>query len=128
MKQHYDKPRESTAGVARPDSAPLPFEVVNVSAEGTPDARLQRPRHQLRHPGGKFARPGYGGYDAVTGCHMPDVRDHSVLRSPVPRPQPMATDWSGGPTFSEQAHAYQCGGPGRCAYPSFHFGQEDGAR
>jgi len=111
----YDKPRESTAGPACPDS--VPFEIENISAEAA--GPFQRPRHQLRHPGGKFAREGFGGYDAVTGCHMPDVRDHSVLHSPA-RPQPMAADWSQAPTYAEITHARQCAGEGRCAFPGLH--------
>ena len=113
--KHYDKPRESTSGPARPDS--VPFEIENVSAEGTPDVR---PKHQLRHRGGRFRRDGMGGIDVVSSRYFPNVRDHSILHSPVLRPQPMAADWSNQPTYAEITHARQCGGPGRCALPGLH--------
>lgn len=122
---NYDRPRESTSGPARPDSQPG-FDVVNVSAEGTPDARLQRPpRHSLRGPDGRMIKPGFGGYSAIDGSWM-NERNCSVLHSPVARPEPMAADWSAGPTHAQRAHDYQCGGPGRCAYPSMCQGIQDG--
>jgi len=120
---NYDVPRESTSGPARPES--LPIEVVNVSASGTPDARLQRPRHSLRGPDGRMIKPGFGGYSAIDGSWM-NERNCSVLHSPVARPDTPAPDWSTGPTYAEITHARQCGGPGNCGYPRcFHEGLED---
>jgi len=119
-----DLPGESPSGPVSSADAIGGF--VNVSAEGTPDARLQRPRHTLRHPGGRFAKDGMGGFDAVSGCYLPDVRDHSVLHSPVPKPQAQAADWSGdGPVSQQVASHYGsnhlCSG-GNC-YPQAFFNQ-----
>jgi hypothetical protein len=49
-----------------------------------------------RHPNGRYARPGYGGRDGVTGEYHADRRNLAVLYSPAPRPRPDAPDWSSG--------------------------------
>ena len=67
-----------------------------------------------------------GGIEAVSGRSLADVRDHSVLQSPVSPPQPKAADWSGQLTTAEIIHARQCGGRGHCAYPSMCQGIQDG--
>jgi hypothetical protein len=114
--------------VDRPVDAPpdgeLPFPVLNVSAEGTPDARLQRPRHSLRHAGGRFRTDGMGGYDHVTQTWLPNVRDHSVLVSPIPRPKPSAVNWGLGPSVAETVafsygNSHICHGS-ECPYIQFH--------
>ena len=124
-----DLPGESPSGPVSSAEAidGLPFE--NVSAEATPDARLQRPRHALRHVGGKFRKEGYGNYETVTMTYLPDVRDRSVLHSPVSKAMPSAADRSGdGPVSQEVATSYGrnhlCGG-GNCGYcyPQAFFNQ-----
>jgi hypothetical protein len=123
---NYDLPRESTSGPAGPDSQPgqvsgpvgsqealggLP--VLNVS--GDPRAM---PQGRLRHRGGQYRRDGMGGVESISMTYMPDVRDASVLHSPVPRPQPQAADWSqggySGPTVYGSKHL--CDGDSRCTY------------
>ncbi len=48
-----------------------------------------------RHPSGRFARPGFGGRDSVTGEYRAHDRDNSVLHSvDILQPQNSAPDWS----------------------------------
>jgi hypothetical protein len=80
---------------------------------------------------GKFRKAGYiDAVDVVSGCHLPNQKDYSMLHHPDSnrdwRPAPI--DGSQGPSIAESLHLSHCPGGNLCAAPSFHAGLEDGQR
>jgi hypothetical protein len=87
-----------------------------------------RPTPRLRHVGGRFRKDGMGGYDTVTMTWLPDVRDHSVLHSPIAAPGPSAADYSGMNVASQFGQVYgmkHMHDPNGCQFCSFEIGESE---